>query len=74
MSFPLFIFCNIINELLGGFPAKTGIGNGLAVNTAAYLLTALLNIAFNHDTLYQLMNVGIQLSAVHNLFYDTDLL
>ena len=70
----LFIFSNIINKPLGGFPTKAGIGNGFSINTAAYLLTALFNIAFNHDTLYKLMNIRTQLPAVHNLFDNTDLL
>ena len=53
----LFIISNFINELFGGCPAETGIGNGFTVNAFANLLAAVLYIAFNHQTLNQVVNI-----------------
>ena len=53
----LFIISNFINELFGGCPAETGIGNGFTVNAFANLLAAVLYIAFNHQTLNQAVNI-----------------
>ena len=56
--FILFVIGNVVDESFGIFPAKAGIGNGSAVDTFAHLLAAFFDIAFNHDTLNQLVNIG----------------
>ena len=71
---PFLIFGNIVNQPLGGFPSKTGIGDGLSIHAVPHLLVSLFYITLYHDTLYQIPDVGIQLPAVHDLLYNTDLL
>ena len=73
-SIKLFIIGNIINQLLGGFPSKAGIRDGFAIHAAADLLAAFFDIAFHHNTLNKLVNMRVELTAVHNLFGDTNLL
>ena len=55
----LFIISNFINELFRGCPAETGVGNGFTVNAFAHLLAAVFDVAFNHQTLNQTVNVRI---------------
>ena len=50
---------NAVNQLFGIIPAKTGIGDGFAVNAAAYFLAAFHDIAFHHYTFDQFMDIGI---------------
>lgn len=73
-SIKLFIIGNIINQLLGGFPSKAGIRDGFAIHAVANFLVAFHKVAFYHHALYQFVNVGIKLPAVHHFFYNSDLL
>ena len=70
----ILIFCNIVNQPFGSLPPKTGIGNGFPVDTAPDFLAAFLDIAFDHDPLYQTVNIFVQPAAVHNLLYNPYLL
>ena len=72
--FELFIICNIVNQFFGGFPAQTGVCDGFSIDTAANLLAAFFDVAFYHDTLYKMVNIGVQLSAVHDFLDNTNLL
>ena len=47
---------------------------GFSIDTLAYLLAAFYQIAFDHDTLNEVMDIGTELTAVHNLLDNTDLL
>ena len=55
----LFILCDTVNQLFGSFPSKAGIGDGFTIDTAANLLAAFLNVAFDHEALYQTVDVGV---------------
>ncbi len=57
MACSLFILCDIVDEAFGVFPAEAGICDGFAVNAASNLLVSFNDIAFDHHTFYQLVNV-----------------
>ena len=65
---------NVVYELSGFFPAEAGVGDGAAVDVAADFLAAGLDIAFDHDALYQAPDIHGVVSAVKNLLHDPDLL
>ena len=70
----LFIISNFINELFGGCPAETGIGNGFTVNAVLYLLAAVLDIGLNHKALNHLLNIVAVAHGMEHLICDSDLL
>lgn len=56
---PLLIqFCQVVDEPFGGFPAKTCVGDGFAVYSAADFLAAFFNIAFYHHAFDKIADVG----------------
>ena len=57
MACSLFILCDIVDEAFGVFPAEAGICDGFAVNAASNLLVSFNDIAFDHHTFYQLVDV-----------------
>ena len=65
--------CNFIQQTLRILPSQTGIGDGFTIDVVVNTLAAFLDIAFDHDTLYQVMNVIGAGTAVKHLFYNTNL-
>ena len=57
MACSLFILCDVVDEAFGVFPAEAGICDGFAVNAASNLLVSFNDIAFDHHTFYQLVDV-----------------
>ena len=64
---------NVIDQLFGIFPSETRIGNGFSVNMISDRLISLFDVTFNHQTLYQRTDIGINLAVIHHFFCDTDL-
>ena len=76
-AFALFIlqsFCHIVDESFGVIPAKTSIGDRLAVDALADLLVALLDIAFDHKALEDPRNLGIERTGMKDLLRYSHLL
>ena len=74
-SFPLLkLVSKIENKSLGLFPAKAGVGDGLAVGAAVGLLSAVNQIALDHEALAKLADILIVAHAVNNVHGDTGLL
>src|SRR5699024_8259087 len=64
-----------IQKLFGILPAKTGICDGFAIYVVGTdLLAAFYQIAFDHHTFYQLLDVFGYQAAVEHFLYDADLL
>ena len=61
------------NKLYSVIPTDAGVSDGLAVNTLANLLAAFFYVAFNHESLEELLNVFILRAAVHYLGGDAEL-
>ena len=67
--------CDGVEKFLGFFPSKAWIGNRFTINMiTANLLIAWFNVAFDHQTLYQLMKLWINIAAVQDFFGNTNLL
>ena len=66
---------NIVDQLLGIFPAKTGVGDGLTIDVAvaADLLAAAYNVALDHQTLHHGFDLRVVVPAVKYLVADADL-
>ena len=62
---------NCIQELFGFFPSKTWVSNGLSVAVFADLVVSWLDVAFDHQTLYQMTDIIRMTAAVENFFCDT---
>ena len=62
-----------INKLFGLFPPEARVGYGFTVNMLAYLLRAVLNVAFNHQAADKAVEIRIVMDTVQYLFADTDL-
>ena len=74
LAFYLHLFCNVVYELSGFFPAEAGVGDGAAVDVAADFLASGLDIAFDHHTFYHIVNRRIFFSVVQDFFCDANLL
>ena len=57
----------IKHKTLALFPAETRIGYRLAVNSSVNLLTAILDVAFYHQTLYHSRYVAVMSAGMQNL-------
>ena len=55
-------------------PTQAGIGDGFAVDTSADLLTAFFDIALDHNSFYQMLDILAQATAMQNFLGDADLL
>lgn len=65
---------NGIQQLLCILPAKTWVSDRFAIYMVrADFLTALYQIAFNHNAFYQFLNVRRHQTAVKDFFYNTNL-
>ena len=62
------------DQSLALFPAKAGIGNTLTVDAFTYLLRPVLNVAFYHEALYQLLNIRVVTAGMQYLLADPGLL
>ena len=69
-------FRYLVDQPFGFLPAQAGIGDGFAVNVlaAADLLGSGLQIAFDHEALYQGIDPWIVVAASQYLPGDSDLL
>lgn len=68
------LICDIVNELFGLFPAKAGVGDGLAVSAFFHLLAAVNDIALDHKAFYDLSDIVVVAAAVENFVAYPDLL
>ena len=56
------------------FPAEAGVGDGLAVDAFPDLLTAIFDVALDHEAFHDAGDVRRVAAAGHNVFGDADLL
>ena len=66
--------CNLEEKTLSLLPAKAGIGYGFSINMIMDLLAAIFDVALDHQSLDQLMDVIAVTAAVKYFFCNTDLL
>ena len=45
--------CDVVNQAFGFFPSKAWVCYGLAVDSLTDFLTAILDVTFNHESLYK---------------------
>lgn len=64
----------MVDQPLALRPAQAGIRDGFSVDSLPDFLAARLDIAFHHDTLYQLVNVFGNLSVVEDFGDNAGLL
>ena len=67
------LLCNIQHQAFGLFPSETRVGNRLTKNMLAYALGTILQIAFNHQTLNQTLDITVLVTAVYDILGNTDL-
>ena len=67
------IIRNLIQQPLRIIPSKTGIGDGLAVAVFSDFLAAGLNIALNHEALYQILYISGVTAAVEHFLGNAKL-
>ena len=74
--FPMILkhFCQVKEKAFALFPAKAWVSNGLAVNSLIYFLTAIFDIALNHETFDNLSDVWIQPAGVYYILSNANLL
>ena len=70
----LYQLCELENESAALFPAKAGVGDGLAVDAFADLLTAIFDVALDHEAFHDAGDVRGVAAAGHDVFGDADLL
>ena len=56
------------------FPAQAGVGNRFAIDAVMHALSTVLDIAFNHQTLDDSVDVRVQLAGLHDILGNADLL
>lgn len=56
------------------FPAQAGVCNRFAVNAVMHALSTVLDIAFNHQALDDSVNISVQLTGMHDILRNADLL
>ena len=71
MAFSLELICDLEDEFFGFFPAEAGVGDRLSVDVLAYFLRAVLDIAFDHETLDELLDLGTVAHTMEYLLCDT---
>ena len=52
-------FCDIVNESFRLCPTEAGVSDGLTVYAFTDLLCAVLDVAFDHEALDELVDIGI---------------
>ena len=67
-------FCELKDEGTALFPAEAGVGDGLAVDAFADLLTAIFDVALDHEAFHNAGDVRGVAAAGHDVFGDADLL
>ena len=67
-------FRELENESAALFPAEAGVGDGLAVDAFADLLTAIFDVALDHEAFHDAGDVRGVAAAGHDVFGDADLL
>ena len=65
---------DVLDQPLGGVPADTGVGDGLAVDVLADLLGAGLQVALDHEALDHVPDVGGVAAGMEDLLADAGLL
>ena len=74
MSIPiLYKLRKLENKLLCLFPAKTRISDRFAEDMLAGSLRAVFQIAFNHQSLHQSLDISIFIAAVNDILGNADL-
>ena len=67
-------FCELEDKGAALFPAEAGVGDGLAVDAFPDLLTAIFDVALDHEAFHDAGNVRGVAAAGHDVFGDADLL
>ena len=67
------IIRNLVQQPLRIIPSQTGIGDGFAVAVFPDFLAAGLNIALNHEALYQIPYISGVTAAVEHFFGNANL-
>ena len=70
----LYQLCELEDKGAALFPAEAGVGDGLAVDAFADLLTAIFDVALDHEAFHGAGNVRGVAAAGHDVFGDADLL
>ena len=70
----LYQLCEFEDKGAALFPAEAGVGDGLAVDAFADLLTAIFDVALDHEAFHDAGNVRGVAAAGHDVFGDADLL
>ena len=65
--------CNLEEKTLSLLPAKAGIGDGFSINMIMDLLAAIFDVALDHQSFHQLMDVVVITAAVKDFLGNTDL-
>lgn len=65
---------NLVDQSLGFFPAEAGVCDGFAVAAFADFLTAVFDVALDHQTANKAVKVAVVANTVKDFFADTDLL
>ena len=65
--------CNLEEKTFGLLPAKAGIGYGFSINMIMDLLAAIFDVALDHQSFHQLMDVVVITAAVKDFLGNTDL-
>ena len=60
------LICEAVNKFFGLFPAEAGVGDRFTVNALTDLLCTVFDVAFDHETLDQLLDIGILTATLHN--------
>ena len=64
---------NVKDKFFCLFPTEAGISNGLAVYALFSLLSAVFDVAFDHKTLDEAVQIVVVTLAVKNFLSNTDL-
>ena len=56
------------------FPAQAGVGNRFAIDAVMHALSTVLDIAFNHQALDDSVDVRVQLTGMHDILSNANLL
>ena len=67
-------FCELEDKGAALFPAEAGVGDGFAIDAFADLLTAIFDVALDHEAFHDAGDIRGVAAAGHDVFGDADLL